>query len=287
MADVRYLSLFKGGQRLLGWLGLGLSLACGLQWNTEVRNVLLAATGGTLIFRYFLSTFAQKRQFSLLARLLVYIPLLFFGYTVRPAYPLTLSQLPAYISDNLVNVLKVRIQEYVIHYRDIKAESQGLFSEDNLNAAYAEGNSAWNSQDLALSLKPFVPSHSLPVVLLRTITNMDQPVTESLHKISLSSLTALPLEVVTQAARQVSLQETALSQTGLTQQQVELGQLRNADYIYIVSVTRARLSPGFRIEVTFQEAYSGTLRRQMRGYAQDERQLASLLSAGPSAIIQR
>ncbi len=285
MAQMR--SLAPAIQRLIGWTALALSLLCGLQWNAEVRNLLLASISGCVAIRYILSALVQKQKFSILARLFVYIPLVFLGYTVRPAYPLALGQLPAYISDNLVSILKVRVQEYVIRYRDIRTETAGLFSEDNLNFAYADGNVAWRSQELALPLKPLVPAHKLPVVLLRTVTNMEQSVTESLHKISLSSLTALPLEVATQAARQNSLQETAFSQTGLTQEQVELGQLKNADYIYIVNVTRAKLSPGFRIEVTFQEAYSGTLRRQIRGYAEDERQLASLLSAGPSAIIKR
>jgi hypothetical protein len=281
-------SFLPVGHRLLGWSGLILAASAGLFWNSEARAGLLGAAAAMLGARYLVSRLLQQKSFSVLSRVFfLYIPALLAGYTLRPSYPLPPQEIPSYLSENLLTIIKARAREYVIRYRDIETEARGVFSEDNLNSAYAEGNPGWNSLENATPVKPLAAASHLPVVLLRTEANLDSAVTDSLLKVSLSALTLFPIEVITQAARQNSLQEAAFSQSGLTAHQVELGQLKNADFIYTVSITRAKLSPGFRVEVTFQEAYSGTVRRQLRGYAQDEKELAALLTLGPGAIIKR
>ena len=274
--------------RFLGWGSLLFAAAAGLFWNSEFRNLLMGTVAVFLIVRYLFSRLIQKEGFSIILRLLfLYLPVFWVGYMIRPTYPVPPQKIPTYLSENLGAILKARVQEYVIRYRDIQTDARGMFNEDNLNSSYAEGNSSWNSQENAITFNTVSPANNLPVVLLQTKSNLKEATTDSLQKVTLSALTTFPVEVVTPAARENSLQEAMLSNTGITTEQVKFGQLKNPDYIYSVSITHSKLSPGFRIEVTLQEAYSGTVRRQLRGYAQDERELASLLALGPAAIIKR
>lgn len=283
MAALR--SMIPGLQRLLFWLSVATALLAGLLWNAPARGALLVSVGGLLALRKILAI-AETQKFGLVSRTAFLVVLCYLGYFVRPSTPLAVTDIPDYLRSQLVRVLISRLQELAIKVQDVRTEIPGLFSGDNLNAAYKQGNEAWQKSEQAIPLNQVMDGHPRPVILLRTTTNFDQALTDALHKISMSSLTVLNIEVVTAQARNSSIAEVGFSQTGLTEQQKDFGDLRNADYLYNVVVERAKLSPGFRIESTLQEAFSGTVRKQMRSYAATDAELYELLAHGPAAMMR-
>ena len=283
MATLR--SMIPALQRVLFWLSLASALLVGLLWNAPLRNALLVVVASLLLARKILAT-VDKKKFGLVMRGVFLLGMCYLGFFARPATPLAMSEVPAYLQSQLASVLLARMQELAIRAQDLRTEVFGLFSEDNLNSAYKQGNDAWQSGERAIPLNQVLEGHPRPVILLRTSTNFDQALTDALHKMSLSSLTALNVEVVTAQARNSSIAEAGFSQTGLAEQQKDFGDLRNADYLYSVVVERAKLSPGFRIESTLQEAFSGTVRKQLRAYAATDAELYDLLARGPGAMMR-